>query len=76
MRDLKDPVLWEALAIIIGGGIDNIARGMTVVEDFKQRYIEDYLRRMQWVGVNKTEANLSPDLAAFLRREETAGAGD
>lgn len=76
VRDLKDPVLWEALAIIIGGGIDNIARGMAVVEDFKQRYIEDYLRRMQWVGVNKTEANLSPDLAAFLRSEETARAGD
>jgi len=46
------------------------------VEDFKQRYIEDYLRRMQWVGVNKTEANLSPDLAAFLRREEAARTGD
>jgi len=76
VRDLKDPVLWEALAIIIGGGVDNIARGMAVVEDFKQRYIEDYLRRMQWVGVNKTEANLSPDLAAFLRREEAARTGD
>jgi hypothetical protein len=76
VRDLKDPVLWEALAVIIGGGVDNIVRGMAVVEDFKQRYIEDYLRRMQWVGVNKTEANLSADLAAFLRREETAPEGD
>lgn len=75
-QDLKDPVLWEALAIVIGGGVDNIAEGMAVVDDIKQRYIEDYLRRMQWAGVNKTEANLSPDLAAFLRREETIPAGD
>ena len=76
VRDLKDPVLWEALAIIIGGSVDNIAQGMAVVDDIRQRYIEDYPRRMQWAGVNKTEANLSPDLAVFLRREETAPAGD
>ena len=75
VRDLKDPVLWEALAIIIAGGVEDIAGGMAVVEDFKQRYIEDYLNRMQWAGINKTEANLSPDLAVFLRREETAPSG-
>ena len=75
VQDLRDPVLWEALAIIIGGSVANIARGMTVVDDLKRRYIEDYLKRMQWAGVNKTEANLSPDLAAFLRPEETAPSG-
>ena len=76
VQDLKDPVLWEALAIIIGGSVAGIAQGMAVVDDLKRRYIEDYLKRMQWAGVNKTEANLSPDLAAFLRREETAPTGD
>ena len=76
VQDLKDPVLWEALAIIIGGSVANIAEGMAVVNDLKCRYIEDYLRRMQWVGINKTEDNLSPDLAGFLRREETASTGD
>ena len=76
VQDLKDPVLWEALAIIIGGGVANIAQGMAVVEDFKQRYIEDYLKRLQWVGINKAESNLAPELAAFLRRKETTPAGD
>ena len=71
VQDLKDPVLWEALAIIIGGSVAGIAQGMAVVDALKQRYIEEYLKRMQWAGVNKTEANLSPDLAAFLRRDET-----
>ena len=75
-QDLKDPVLWEALAIVIGGSVANIAQGMAVVADIRQRYIEDYLRRMQWAGINKTEANLSADLTAYLRREETAPAGD
>ena len=75
VRDLKDPVLWEALAIIIGGSVANIAQGMAVVEDFKQRYIEDYLKRMQWVGINKAEENLSPDLAVFLRRGRNGRCG-
>ena len=76
VRDLKDPVLWEALAIIVGGSVANIAQGMAVVDDLKQRYIEEYLKRMQWVGINKTEANMAPELAAFLRREAAAPVGD
>ncbi len=68
-QDMKDPVLWEALAIIFGGGVANISAGMEVVKDFQQQYIEEFLARMQWVGVGKTEENLAPDLAAYLRRE-------
>ncbi len=68
--ELKDPVLWEALAIIFGGGLANISSGMEVVKDLQQRYVEGYLARMKWAGIPKTEANLSPDLAVYLRREE------
>ena len=72
--ELKDPVLWEALAIIFGGGLPNISAGMEVVKDLQQRYIEGYLARMAWVGVPKTEDNLSPALIPFLRREEASPA--
>ena len=72
--ELKDPVLWEALAIIFGGGLANISAGMAVVRGLQQRYIEEYLARMEWVGVPKTEANLSPALTPYLRREETSPA--
>lgn len=72
--ELKDPVLWEALAILFGGGLTNITSGMEVVRDLQQRYIEDYLARMKWMGVPKTEANLSPVLAEYLRREEVSPA--
>ena len=74
VQDLSDPVLWEALAIIIGGGVANIAAGMAVVRNLQQQYIEQYLSRMQWVGIGKTEANLTPGLAAYLRRPETSPA--
>ena len=72
--ELKDPVLWEALAIIFGGGLANISAGMNVVRDLQQRYIEEYLARMKWVGVPRTEINLSPALATYLRREEASPA--
>ena len=72
--ELKDPVLWEALAIIFGGGLANISSGMEVVKDLQQRYIEEYLARMKWAGIPKTENNLSPVLAAYLRREEASPA--
>ena len=49
--ELKDPVLWEALAIIFGGGLANISAGMEVVKDLQKRYIEEYLARMEWVGI-------------------------
>ena len=74
VQDMKDPVLWEALAIIFGGGVANISEGMEIVKRFKQEYIEQYLTRMQWAGIGKTGDNLAPDLAVYLRREEPSPA--
>lgn len=67
--EMKDPVLWEALAILFGDGIHNISAGMEVVRELQQRYIKEYLARMQWVGIGKTSENLAPELAAYLHRE-------
>ena len=72
--ELKDPVLWEALAIIFGGGLANISAGMDVVKELQQRYIEEYLARMEWVGIRRTENNLLPVLATYIRREEISPA--
>ena len=72
--EMEDPVLWEALAIIIGGGIENIVGGMAVVKGLQQKYIEQYMARMQWIGVVKTKDNLNPDLAAYLRLPENTQA--
>ena len=72
--EMKDPVLWEALAIIFGGGISNIVAGMEIVKGLQQQYIEQYLARMKWIGVGKTQGNLNQDLAAYLRLTETSQA--
>ena len=47
-----------------------MSEGMEVVKRFQKEYIEHYLTRMKWVGIGKTEENLTPDLAVYLGREE------
>ena len=67
--EMKDPVLWEALAIIFGGGLENISSGMEVVKELQKRYVNEYMARMQWAGIDKTLDNLAPGLAAYVNQE-------
>ena len=68
--EMKDPVLWEALAIYIAGSVDHMAEGMAEVKNLQRRYMEEYLARMKWIGVDKTLENLDQDLAAYLEPQE------
>jgi len=68
--EMKDPVLWEALAIYIAGSVDHMAEGMAEVKILQRRYMEEYLARMKWIGVDKTLENLDQDLAAYLGQQE------
>ena len=72
-REMEDPVLWEALAIIFGGGVDNMDAGMTQVRRLQQRYVQEYTARQQYVGIPKTEDDLHPDLAVYLNTDEAGG---
>ena len=65
-REMRDPVLWEALAIFCGGGLQHIEAGMQVVQRLQQQYLDDYLRRLQWVGLAKTAETLDAELQAYL----------
>lgn len=73
--EMKDPVLWEALAIIFGGGLENISSGMEVVRDLQRRYITEYMARMQWAGIDKTVDNLTPGLADYLYQKARQESG-
>ena len=73
--EMKDPVLWEALAIIFGGGLENISSGMEVVRDLQRRYITEYMARMQWAGIDKTVDNLTPGLADYLYQKAPQESG-
>jgi len=73
--EMNDPVLWEALAIIFGGGLENISSGMDVVREFQRRYVSEYMARMQWVGIDKTAENLAPGLLAYINQESNQESG-
>ena len=65
--EMRDPVLWEAMAIIAGGSVSKMADGMREVRLLKTQYVRQYLARLQYVGINKLESALHPDLAAYLQ---------
>jgi hypothetical protein len=66
LQEMQDPVLWEALAIICGGGLNRIAAGMAAVKRLQQAYLTAYIGRLRGVGVDKTMDDLAPGLQAFL----------
>ena len=65
--ELRDPVLWEAMAIIAGGSIASMVSGMEEVERLRSGYVRQYLTRLRYAGINKQEGALHPDLAALLQ---------
>jgi len=67
--EMSDSVLWEALAIIFGGGLENISSGMDVVRELQRRYVSDYMTRMRWVGIDKTVDSLAPGLLTYVNQD-------
>ena len=65
--ELRDPVLWEAMAIIAGGSIAGMANGMTVVGRVRSDYVRQYLTRLHYVGINKQASALHPDLVVLVQ---------
>ena len=65
--ELKDPVLWEALAIIAGGSVRRMAEGKAAVDRLRSDYVRQYVKRLQYTGIDKQESALHPDLVAVLQ---------
>ena len=65
--ELRDTVLWEALAIIAGGSVSGMAEGMAAVSRLRSDYVRQYASRLRYVGIDKQESALHPDLAAVLQ---------
>ena len=64
--ELKDAVLWEALAIIAGGSVSGMKSGMAAVHKLRGDYVRQYVARLRYVGIGKRDDALHPDLAAAL----------
>jgi hypothetical protein len=73
VQDERDPVLWEALAIVFGGGVRQIDEGMQVVRRLRRDYLERYLALLKWVGVDRRE-RLNKELARNLEPDAVAAA--
>ena len=67
--EMRDPVLWEAMAIIAGGSVAGMTEGMAAVNRLRVDYVRQYLTRLHYVGIQKQESGLHPDLAAVLQPE-------
>ena len=70
-RDLRDPVLKEALAVIFGGGVAKAAgRGMAVYGELMRDYVATYLDYCQWLGVPRNPDRLPPPLNEYAKSTE------
>ncbi len=66
VRELKDPVLREALAIIFGGGVEYAAgKGIATFERMMSDYVQRYLATLKWLGVERTLL-FPQELSAYL----------
>jgi hypothetical protein len=69
----RDPVLWEALAVVFGGGVRHMDEGMKVVQQLKQHFVRDYLARLRYTGVDRSK-RIFPELGKWLTPEPEAAA--
>ena len=71
-RDLADPVLKEALAIVFGGGIEGARRhGMEVFHDLMRDYLKTHLEFCRWLDVPRNLEALPPGLKEFAPAPES-----
>lgn len=65
MDDKKDNATRPAWAIYFGGGTDNIGEGLRVYSQMRRRFVEQYLARLKWATLDRSE-RLLPGLRAFI----------
>ena len=65
-KDGADHVLWEALAIVFGGGVRGMDAGMETVDQLRRGWVRAYMARMAWIGVDR-EGLLPSRLHASLQ---------
>jgi hypothetical protein len=66
--DVQDVPMREALAIHLGGGLEQIGQGFRRLRDFRRRQVLAYLGRVEAAGLKDHRARLLPELAAYLEQ--------
>jgi hypothetical protein len=70
----QDPVLWEALAVIFGGGVKGMDEGMARVRELQHDWAVDYLRACKTMGLDRS-ARLMPAFKMMLDQGASPAAG-
>jgi hypothetical protein len=70
----RDPVLWEALAVIFGGGVKGMDEGMARVRELQRTWVETYVRYAKVCGIDRA-GRLTPPFQMMLDPDAAAQAG-
>lgn len=65
VRELKDPVLPEALAVLLGGGVDQVQSGIQRTGRLMGDFVQHYLQCTDWLGIPRGN-RLHKGLARYL----------
>jgi hypothetical protein len=65
-RELKDPVLREALAIVFAGSLEDAATaGLAGYDRMMREFMGRYLDACRWLGVERDPRTMPPRLAQY-----------
>jgi hypothetical protein len=56
----------ESLAILLGGGVDKIDLGYQKLLAIRKRQINEYMHRLEVIGLGDRRERMNPDMAKFL----------
>jgi hypothetical protein len=71
----RDTPLNEAMAILLGGSLENARAGAARWRAYQAQALREYLARLAWSGLDHRAGRLDPRLAALLSDDPTPPAG-
>ncbi|MEE2875682.1 MAG: hypothetical protein VYD09_04025 [Chloroflexota bacterium] len=66
LSDFNDSVLWEALAIIFGDGVENMDQGMEMVLELQQYFVQTYIDKCNQANLGREAQTRSGAWAGIL----------
>ena len=61
-----NPATSSALSILLGGGVDHIDEGRQKLLGIRKRQINEYMHRLEVIGLQERRVRMNPDLKVFL----------
>ena len=65
-QELQDPSLFDAIAILLGGGRDKIDEGYKKFLAVRKKQVNEYMHRLEVAGLGDRRGRMGPFMAMFL----------